>query len=204
MNVDRTPRRSENLLLPDVKGRRFGVAPASSGQSARTAGVGITLRADPGVAGAAADDRLFSNFADGETLERKGPNGRFGIVVVAVEVLRDGREEAVFTEGASPVARRVRGNRQALCHRLVPEPLLEEFERLLTDFPGENAAGKMTVKSGFQRLIAHCVVVSESERKRTPERGRRCVLEERFLLRDNHNESKRRSLPQGGEKSRER
>ena len=69
------------------KGRRFGIAPASSGQSARTAGVGVALRADPGVAGAAADVRFFRNFTDGEALERKGPNGRFGIVVIAVEVL---------------------------------------------------------------------------------------------------------------------
>lgn len=185
------------------KGRRFDAAPASFGHSARTAGVRVPFRTDPGIAGAATDMCLFGNFTDGEALERKIPDGRLGVVVIAVEVLRYGREEAVFAEGASPVARRVRGNRQALRHRLVTEPLLEEFESLLTDFPGKDAAWQVAVKSRFQRLIAHCEVVSESERERAPDGGRRCVRKERLGFRDNHKERGRRSLPVGGEKDRE-
>ena len=134
--------------------------------SARATGGLVATGPDPGVAGAAADVRFFRNFTDRVPLERKVPDGRLSIVVVAVEVLRNSRKEAVFAIGAAPVARRVRRDRQTLRDCLVTESLLKEFESLLTNFSGKNAGGQLAMKSVFQRLIDHCVEVSEREKGR--------------------------------------
>ena len=134
--------------------------------SARATGGLVATGPDPGEAGAAADVRLFRDLTDGESLKRKIPDGRLGIVVVAVEVLRNSRKEAVLAIGAAPVARRVRRDRQTLRDCLVTESLLKEFESLLTNFSGKNAGGQLAMKSVFQRLIDHCVEVSEREKGR--------------------------------------